>query len=111
MKFNQSESNKLILKADASIPYCSIGGFLTVLSISPFYLPLFLEPDNMSRWNGYDFFNHLEAIPLRLCLTLPGLWILLFYGKVTRCVFDKENNTFLVENKTYVSNQKARRLG
>ncbi|MEL7242272.1 MAG: hypothetical protein AAGM40_07985 [Cyanobacteria bacterium J06573_2] len=46
---------------------------LIVLSTSPFYLPLFLEPDNMSRWNGYDFFNHLEAIPFRLFFTLPGL--------------------------------------
>ncbi|MBV6626352.1 MAG: hypothetical protein KI793_26025 [Rivularia sp. (in: Bacteria)] len=81
--------------------------FLIVLSTSPFYLPFLLEPDNMSRWNGYDFFNHLEAIPFRLCLALPGLWILLFYGKVSRCVFDKENNTFLVENKNYISNKKV----
>ncbi|MEO1760906.1 MAG: hypothetical protein AAFR83_02790 [Cyanobacteria bacterium J06629_18] len=70
---NQSDLNKLILEADASIPYRSIGMSLIVLSTSPFYLPLFLEPDNMSRWNGYDFFNHLEAIPFRLFFTLPGL--------------------------------------
>ncbi|MEO0934090.1 MAG: hypothetical protein AAFY21_10130, partial [Cyanobacteria bacterium J06641_2] len=43
LKFNQSDLNKLILEADASIPYRSIGMSLIVLSTSPFYLPLFLE--------------------------------------------------------------------
>ncbi|MEL6459117.1 MAG: hypothetical protein AAFQ91_12790 [Cyanobacteria bacterium J06621_15] len=107
LKLNQSDLNKLILEADASIPYRSIGMSLIVLSTSPFYLPLFLEPDNMSRWNGYDFFNHLEAIPFRLFFTLPGLWILIFYEKVSKCVFDKENNTFSLESGSYISNQKV----
>lgn len=104
-----SDSNNLKLEADASMPSRGIGRWIILLSLLPFYSDFLVEPANMSPLNGYDFFNHLGAIPFRLCLTLPGLWILLYYGKVTRCVFDKENNTFSVENKSYISNQKVER--
>lgn len=108
LRIIDSDSNNLKLEADATMPSRGIGRWIILLSLLPFYSDFIVEPGNMSPLNGYDFFNHLGAIPFRLCLTLPGLWILLFYGKVTRCVFDKENKTFSVENKSYISNQKVK---
>ena len=103
-----SDSNNLKLEADATMPSRGIGRWIILLSLLPFHSDFLVEPGNISPLNGYDFFNHLGAIVFRLCLTLLGLWILLFYGKVTRCVFNKENKTFSVQNNSYISNQKVK---
>ncbi len=107
LKVIESDPDKLRLEADASIPARGIGRYIVLLSLLPFYSDLLVEPGDLSPLNGYDFYNHLGAIPLRLGLTLPGLWILLIYGKVTRCEFDKSSNTFLVEQKSYLVNQRS----
>lgn len=108
LRVTDSDSNKFKLEADASIPSRGIGRWMILLSLLPFYSDFLAEPTYTSIFNGYDFLNHLEFIPFRLCFFLPGLWILLFYGKVSICMFDKINNTFLVEQKSYISNQKAK---
>ncbi|MGD2181337.1 hypothetical protein [Lusitaniella coriacea] len=91
----ESDPNQLRLETDASIPARGIGRYIILLSL------LLFSSDFLSE-SG----NPLGDIPFLLCLTLPGLWILLSYGKVTQCRFDKTNNTFLVEQESYLVNQK-----
>ena len=81
--------------------------WIILLSLLPFHSDLLVEPGNPSFLNGYDWYNHLALIPLRLALTLPGLWIFLVYGKVTRCTFDKNKNIFVVEQKNYLFNERS----
>lgn len=110
LQIAKAEPDRLVLKAVASLPGRSIGLYIVLISLLPFYSDLLVEPGNTSPSNGYDFFNHIAAIPLRLCLTLPGLWIWLVHAKVVRCKLDKISNTLLVEHKSYLTKQTAQCL-
>ena len=106
MKTN-SEANILSLEADSSIPSRGIGLLIFLFSLLPFHSDFLEDPSSNSFLNGYDFYNHSEAIFIRLLIALPALYIFLIYGKVTRCTLDKNNNTFLIEQKNYLFRQKS----
>ncbi len=48
----KSEPDKLVLKAVASLPSRSIGLYIVLISLLPFYSDLFVEPGNTSPSNG-----------------------------------------------------------
>lgn len=108
LSIDETEPNKLILSADASLPGRGFSFYLVLFSLLPFHSDFLEDPNDFSILNGYDFYNHPGAIPLRLCILLPGLWIGLVREKVMRCVFDKNSNTFLIEQKSYLTNQKSK---
>ncbi|PSB46795.1 hypothetical protein [Chamaesiphon polymorphus] len=106
-RVTDTEPNKLILEADSSIPARGTGLWLILLILMPFYSDLLVDPNDPGIFNGYDFYNHSGSIPWRICLALPGLWVFFVYGKFTRCVFDKNNNTFVLTQKVKLLPQKT----
>jgi hypothetical protein len=101
LQINKLDSDRLIIAgASSSKPERITGLSIAILSlILPFSSDLFDDSGNTNMFGSYDFYNHQESIPLRLMTFLPGLCVFLFYRKNTRCVLDKNTNTFLVIQK------------
>jgi hypothetical protein len=98
-RVNDSDPSKLILEADSSIPARGTGLWLILLSLLPFHSDFLEDPSTPGIFNGYDFYNHEWSIPLRFCIALPELWIFFVWGKFTKCVFDKNANTFSIKQR------------
>jgi hypothetical protein len=102
-----SDSNKLTVDSDLSMPARGTALWLILLLFLPFHSDFLEDPNSTSFFNGYDFYNHEWSIPLRILLASPGLWVFFGWGKFTKCVFDKNENTFTVKQRINWISQKT----